>query len=624
MLKVTDACKQAVDAYFDNLRKIDNMNLPENTKTQMKAQVTKNVVRESGWRDKMSEFVINSYISALGTPAVNLLSALVKAPLIITERALLGIMPGNKVKFNETSSMIRGFFEGMAEGINFGKQGYLEGMPLDTARTDAVAMLGKGANASKLEKAIAPVVTAPTRASVAVDEFSKAVFRRMQLNSMAYRVSRTVPEGNLQGLTRDELYTKLRTVDIGDPTSIGQNRVWKESLKGMSPDLVDDLVNFAKVQTFQAELGEIGNMLLRAKSKVPEIVFVAPFIKTPINILKDALSYTPANLFMKQFKGKKDEAAARLMIGAGIGAMTYYQLLQGNLTGAYPKEPGRRSAMQAAGIPEYSLKIGDKWYSYARIEPLATVMGVFSDATESLIDYALTPKADQKVEKLVADGVLAITKNLTSKTFLEGITSMLQALHDPERYGPAYINGFASMLVPGAVAQFARGVDPVQREVNGFADALQNRIPGLREKLPVRYDILGQQVANPANSIGGSLGIASATAEQTPLQKELVDVRFQYTKPEKKIRGVELDEQTYEKYSRLSGEFMNRQMSEVIQDPTYQSYSKAQRKFILERVAQRSRQAATNIILGEKLEADPTFLQEFQRQQLKRVGQSAN
>lgn len=632
MLKVSDDCKKAIDAYFDSLDQIDKMNVPAGQKIQMQTRVTSNVVKEPGWRDKMAEFVINSYVSSIGTPAVNLLSALVKAPLIVAERAILGVVPGNKVKFAETYGMVKGFFEGIAEGINFAKQGWAEGMPLDTrVNIDQMAGWGKGAppleDASeaaktwyKFEQASAPIVTAPTKAGVFVDEWSKAVFRRMQLNALAYRISRSVPEDKLAGQTRDELYTKLRTVDIGDPTKAGNTRAWQAEVSKISPDIADELVNFAKIQTFQADLGKVGNFLLKARAEHPELVLIAPFIKTPINILKDALSYTGAGFFMNQFKGKKDEAAARLLIGSGIAAMTAQQVLSGNLTGSYPKDANRRESMIAQNIPEYSVKIGDRWYSYARIEPLASVLGVVSDGVESIVDYARQPKADQKIQKLAADGVLAVTKNLASKTFLEGISGMLQAIHDPDRYGGSFINGFATVLIPGAVAQFARGTDPVQRDVQSFTDALQNRIPGLRTDLPVRYDILGQERVNPAYGVMGSVGIASREATQSPLQRQLSAVNFAYTAPERKIRGVELNETDYENYSKRSGELVNQYLESVITSPAYNNYSKAQKKLVLEKVAERARSAARNQMLSEKLRTDREFYDEFVRQRLKSRG----
>lgn len=625
MLKVKDECKQAIDAYYDALDTVDKMNVPEAQKLQMKQGLTTKVVKEAGFRDKMAELVINSYVSALGTPAVNLISALVKAPLLVAERALISLFPNNDVKLGESIALMRGFFDGLAEGVSFAKQGWIEGMPLDTRiNTDVMAGFGKGASAGPIERGLAPIVTAPTRAGVFVDEYSKAVFRRMQLNAKAYRISRALPENKLDGLTRDEMYNKLRTVDIGDPTKVGSTRAWQEQLRKLSPDLADELIQFAKIQTFQGDLGALGNNLLRIRAQNPEITLIVPFIKTPINILKDALSYTPAVAFMKSLRKDLgltgEEAAARIMLGSGIATMAGWQVASGNITGSYPKEAGRREALIAQGIPEYSVKIGDRWYSYARMEPVASVLGIFADSAESLYDYLDKPDPDKKSEKLAVDFVMAITKNLASKTFLEGINGMLQAIHDPDRYGGSFVNGFASVLVPGAIAQFARGTDPVQRDVRSFTDALQNRIPGLRTELPIRYDILGEERVNPAYGLMGTLGVATREVTTDPLTTELNKVKFQYSAPDRKIGNVELSEADYEKYSKLSGDLVNQQLQNVISAPTYNNYSRSERKFILERVAQRSRQAATNMILAEKLQNDPEFYQEYIRQQYKRRG----
>jgi hypothetical protein len=624
VLKVQDACKEAVDKYFENISQIDKMNIPKEVRNGMKTRMTKSAVNEPGWKDKAAEIVINSYISGIGTPAVNLLSALVKAPLLVAERALVGMYPKSDVKAMESFSMVKGFFEGMAEGLSFAKQGGIEGMPLDIrVNTDVMAGFGRGSAAGPIERGFAPVVTAPTRAGVFVDEYAKAVFRRMQLNALAYRVSRTVPEKKLGGLTRDEMYTKLRSVDISDPTKVGNTRVWREELAKVSPDLVDDLTNFARIQTFQGDLGTIGNAMLKARAEHPELVLIAPFIKTPINILKDALSYTPAAALSKSLRKDlqltNEQAAARILLGSGLAYMTAQAVFNGNLTGSYPKDAGLREAMIAANIPEYSVKIGDRWYSYSRVEPLASVLGIVADSAESIVDYSKLPKQEQEAQKLATDAVAAVTKNLASKTFLEGISGLMQAIHDPERYGGSFINSFAGLLVPAAVAQFARGVDPVQRDVDSFVSALQNRIPGLREDLPVRFDITGKPRANPSYGLAGSVGIASRDAEQNRLQQEFQNIGFSYKAPSRSLRGVELDQTDYEQYSKMSGDLVNRILTPLVESPTYQALPPARRKFVLEKRASDAREAATKMMLGKKLR-DPEFYKEYVRVQKGKKG----
>ncbi len=585
-MKVDDKCKAAIDAFYQGLDDLEKMNMLPGEKAKAQANFVNSTLKEPRFRDKVAEFVVNSYISGLGTIAVNAMSALVKAPLAIGERFLLGLMPGNSVRLQESTAMLRGFFEGAAEGIQFAKAGWAAGAPLDTkANIDQIrTAIGGSANSSDLEKEIGKYVRMPTRASVAID-----------------------------GLSREELYQKLKQTDIG-------SLKWQEELSKINPYLADEITSFAKQQTFQADLGKLGNTMLKLRADHPELVFIAPFIKTPINILKDALSYTPASLFMKQFKGKKDEALARTMLGSGIAALTAYQVVNGNLTGSYPKDQGRREAMIASNIPEYSVKLGDTWYSYARVEPLATVMGVFADSVESLRDYYSKPQADRKIQELAVDGTLAITKNLTSKTFLEGITGVLQAAHDPVRYGGSFVNSFAGLVVPAAVAQFARVPDPYQREVRDFGDALAARIPGMREELPVKRDLLGEPKPNLSYGLSGVLGIASRAAEQTPLQAEIQETGFAYKPVEKSIKGVELSTSDYERYAALSGERVTAQLNNLINTPLYQNSNKTVKNILMKRVATKARNSATNQILAEKLQSDPDFYTEYRRKTLQGKG----
>ena len=614
MLKVQDNCKKAIDAYFDGLDDLDKLKytIPGEKEVAV-ARFTKNTLSEPRFRDKVAEFVVNSYISAFGTLAVNAMSAFVKAPLLIAERFITGFMPGSPVSKKEAGAMLRGFFEGMSEGVTMWKAGWAEGRSLDTkANTDYIqAAIGTSSDSTKAAKIAGEVIRTPTRASAAIDEFSKAIFRRMQINAMSARIAGEIPEDQLaKGLSRQDLYNELRIKG-----GLG-NREWRDVVRQnwtRAPEsLIDDLVNFTTTNTFQAELGKIGNTMLRLRAEHPELVFVAPFIKTPINILKDALSYTPAGVFMKQFKQDPQAGMARVVLGSSLAAMTAHQIVEGNITGSYPKDPAQRASMQAANIPEYSVKIGDTWYSYARVEPLATVLGVYSDFFEDIRDTWGKPNnkdTTEKIQKSAVDAVLAITQNLTSKTFLEGITGVLQAAHDPERYGGSFINSFAGLVVPAAIAQFARAPDPYQREVRSFGDALQTRIPGLREDLPVRSDILGAPLRNPAYGLG-VLGLSSRSADQSPLQQELQATGFDLRPVDKKLRGVELTPEQYAQYSELAGKRVSDMLNNTINSPLYQSSTPARKKYLLELMAKRGRSQAARMMTGTMLQ-DPTFRQEF-------------
>jgi hypothetical protein len=299
----------------------------------------------------------------------------------------------------------------------------------------------------------------------------------------------------------------------------------------------------------------------------------------------------------------------------------------GEITGSYPKDAAKRNAMIAAGIPEYSMKIGDTWYSYARLEPIATIMGSTVDGINAIKNYTDKNPYDQKAKDLVLDVVGGITKNIASKTFLEGISGVLQAMHDPERYGGCFVNSLSGLLVPSFVAAPARSADPYQRVVTGFTEAVQNRIPdfglGLpvpaRQELPVQSMLFGGERPNPAYGFAAFTGIQTAPAVQNEVQREVARVKVDYDLPSKSLKGVELEGADQSRYQALSSQYADPILANMVASPSYQSASDPLKKVLLEKALERSRKVATNIMFAEKIQ-DPEFRERYIRAKLKKKG----
>jgi len=585
-------------------------------------------VKEPGWNDKFGEFVVNAFISGLATPAVNALSGIAKIGLVGMERAIQSVDPRSQVKIKELLPSFRGMVDGVLESAFFAKEGFLRGSPLDAAMPEFRGAIGTQAGATKFEKYLGEVVRVPSRVSVGTDEFFKAIFRRMEYNAQAYRIASSGKYGDTE-----TVYNTLRNIDTKDLN-------WRDNVL-KAPDLatlpnatraqlIDDVREFAKKATFQADLGKFGNRILAFRANHPEFAPVIPFIKTPINIMKDALSYTPLSVFAKNTP--VDVKTARTAIGVGITTALAMQVAEEKVTGSYPKEADKRNAMIAAGIPEYSLKIGDTWYSYARIEPLATVMGTAVDGINAVNRYIADPKYDDKATakartKLVVDVVGGITTNIASKTFLEGISGVLQAMHNPERYGGSFINSFAGLLVPSFIAAPARSADPYARVVTGFGEAVQNRIPdfglGLpvpsRQELPIQSKLFGGARENPSYGLAAYTGLQTSPATRNAVQEEVARTKVDYDLPSKSLRGVELDGVDQAKYQALSSQFADTILPGIIESSGYQNAPDSIKKVILERGLKRARSAATKTLLGEKLQ-DPEFRTQFIRARLAKKG----
>ena len=593
-------------------------------KNESIANLTKEAVKQPGWADKFGEFVVNSYISGLATTAVNAFSGVAKVGLLGTERILQAVNPASKVKIGEVLPAFRGLMDGVLESAFFAKEGFLRGSPLDAAMPEIRGAIGTQEGATKVEKILGEVVRTPSRLSVGVDEFFKSVFRRMEYNAQAYRLASSGKYGD-----PETVYNALRKVNT--KTTDWKDNVLKAPELATLPDsarvkLVDDVRNFAKQATFQADLGSFGNKLLALRAAHPWVAPVIPFVKTPINIMKDALSYTPLGVFAKNTPA--DVKVARTAIGMGITAALAQQVADDTVTGSYPKDAAKRNAMIAAGIPEYSLKIGDTYYSYARVEPLATIMGSAVDGINAVRDYVSKPSYDSKKEKdLVVDVVAGVTKNIVSKTYLEGISGLLQAVHDPERYGGSFINGFAGLLVPSFIAAPARSADPYARVVTGFGEAVQNRIPdfglGLpipsRQELPIQSKLFGGARENPSYGFAAYTGLQTAPATRNAVQEEVARTKVDYNLPSKTLRGVELEGVDQAKYQDLSSRYADMILPGIISSPGYQNAPDTLKKVILEKGLSKARQAATNLLLGEKLK-DPEFRTQFIRARLAKKG----
>jgi hypothetical protein len=254
-------------------------------------------------------------------------------------------------------------------------------------------------------------------------------------------------------------------------------------------------------------------------------------------------------------------------------------------------------------------------------------MGSTVDGINAVKNYTDKNPYDRKAKDLVLDVVGGITKNIASKTFLEGISGVLQAIHDPERYGGSFINSFAGLVVPSFIAAPARSADPFQRVVTGFGEAVQNRVPdfglGLpvpaRQELPVQSMLFGGERRNPAAGQAAFTGIQTAPAVQTDVQREVARVKVDYDLPGKKLKGVELEGADQSRYQAISSQYADPMLENMIASPAYQNASDSMKKVLLEKALQRSRKIATNIMFAEKRQ-DPEFVQQYIRAKLKKKG----
>lgn len=168
------------------------------------------------------------------------------------------------------------------------------------------------------------------------------------------------------------------------------------------------------------------------------------------------------------------------------------------LYGAGPGTGAQRSQMKAAGWQPYTVKVDNRYYSYAQT-PLAlpfSVMGNYFDA----VRYKRLEEQDALNRAAYAMSVAG--KVITEQSFLSGVADLFAGLgrSSPKSSGDA-LTGWAartgsSVTIPNAVRQVDRLFDPKIYDTPTIEAALINQVPFLRSVNRPALNALGEPITS--------------------------------------------------------------------------------------------------------------------------------
>lgn len=550
--------------------------------------------------DMLLEAWINSLLSGPATQAVNILSNSLVALWTLPEHMLaatIGATRGatDRVYGREVLGRAFGIVQGGKDGLRLAVKTFLTEEPSDmlskieARKYQAIPSLTlrRGKQPKMLGDIPIPFtgeiqlggkqVRIPGRALQAGDEFFKAIGYRMELNAQAMR------SGLQKGLKGDDLAKHISEV-LNDPPR----------------DLHLAAIDAARYQTFTRKLGDIGQGVQKIANAHPSLRLVLPFIRTPANIVKFAAERTPFGLLMKEVRDNiraggatRDIQLSRLAFGSIVGSVVASMAAEGHITGGGPADPRLRAALRETGWQPYSVKVGDKYYSYSRLEPLGVIFGLSADFSE------IAGEMDEAEAGEVAAMITgSISKNLTSKTWLRGVSELIEAVEDPDRYGERYIQGLAGTLVPTGVAHYARTKDPVLRQTETVLDKLKSRTPGYSHTLPPRLNVWGDPILL-TGGLGPDMISPIYTSRVTPdkLSDEIVRLKVKLSMPNKEIHGVRLSPEEHNEYVRLAGGPAKRLLNELVESPAWAKMNDAQRRDTIKRVITATRESARKAMI---------------------------
>lgn len=395
------------------------------------------------------------------------------------------------------------------------------------------------------------VIRSPGKALQGEHDFFRSMGYRMELYANATR--QATQEVNAGRITEDALGARIQSLIENPPSNIKLS-----SIDGM------------RYQTFTDAPGKLAQLMQQARQDFPMLRVILPFYKIPSRIMSFTMERTPLAPLMSTFRqniaaggARQSLALAQVGLGTGIMLATADAVMSGQITGSGPIEKGQRQAMENEGWKPYSLKVGDRWIQYNRLESVGGTMAMAADTMETLQNFHSGINGDDPdVENLALATTLSVAQDITSKTYLQGLANFFDALSNPKGEGQKVLKNLAGSIIPAGVGTIANQLDPYKRATYSMMDAIKARTPGLSKYLPPQQNLWGEPVKQ-----GSGLGHAydmlvpfpSGQSADEPIDKELIKQGMNITRPGARtsFNGATIDmtknPALYARYQALAG-----------------------------------------------------------------------
>lgn len=426
---------------------------------------------------------------------------------------------------------------------------------------------------------IGKLIGLPTWALGKSDLFFKGINYRMMLQEQSVKTALE------EGLTGKEFKDRVAHLVL-NPTEA----------------MIDVSTDFARYQTFTDPVqSKFVKGLMDVRSGSIGGRYVLPFIRTPSNILYYSFERTPlAPLHSKVREElaaggvRSATAAAKISAGSLLMSSTIPLVLSGTITGGGPSDPRAAKTLRNMGWQEYSIKVGDKYYAYNRLEPIGTLMGYAADMISLRGGIE-----DDEASSLAGAAAAAFFKSLSNKTFVSSGVAFIDAADsgDPrkvERYFARMASTFAQPVYSNFNKKLNGYFDPVRRDYtindNEFS-FLRSTIEQAKENIP-GYGLYGGKEAPPQRDAWGEVinktsnvppGVVPFIETQSPIRlksikrdpvsRMIVDNKIVLSFPKRVYDGVRLTNEEYSKFSELSGKLAKSTLDKMFQNKVFNNLS---------------------------------------------------
>ena len=448
-----------------------------------------------------NEIFINSILSGPETHAVNVMSTALNTLARPLENTLGSV---SRQGFDQMQAMRGGkelyyLMASITDSLKAAKQAFQiednivnPGAMIQEADRFQIRMEGNG-NLANMINGLGTIIRLPGRFLLAEDEFFK------QLNFRAYVKASAWEDGMRKGLQGAELQRHIKEQFDGTIEIVNKNSM--ANIKDQSVlDLYEAAQKYAAETTFTADLPEDSlGAAIQGVSRHPFGRVVLPFVRTPVNIFKAQVRRTPGvNMALKEYRqalrsadpSVAAKARGEMYLGGAIWSIAGATAFAINdpmselaITGGGPSDFNMLNQKRATGWQPYSfrflLKDEDgnvrmgkdgkpryKYVSFRRLDPWASFLMMAGDAAAITGGLSKQDRDDFGVAASVALG-----RNITNKTYLQGITELADLLGKPQ-----FLQNWLARRAAATVNPFSALGRSVKRNVTSDKEILDKKV----------------------------------------------------------------------------------------------------------------------------------------------------
>ncbi len=435
-----------------------------------------------------------------------------------------------------------------------------------------------------------------------------------------------------KGAFNNSLAEFLTANGIRTKEDIRKNRKLIEKAKAYATEQ-SQIATFRQYSWLANKIRDIESKNIGTEIAVGSII---PFKKTPINIAKAGLSYSPLGFAktltydMKQVASGKMEASQLIdnlsqnVTGTGLAMIGYLLASAGFLNGGGEEDKEGQYDYQL-GEQKYSISFGGNTYSLSWLSPVAMPLFVGANAYEQLVE------GKEWSGDVVVETLAQTLDPLSEMSFLSGLDTVLSSYDSGfEKFagiGKSMLQNYASQFIPTLSSQVATVLDDKKRSTKVAGDSdfkffdetlnqLMYKIPFLREILEPTTDIWGNEVKQNENLLTRAFEtfIAPYSRKEsiaTDIDAELKNLHaisgedgviphipYNYVNYEKE--KYEMSASEYTNFKKTYGQTANSLLEDLFRTSTYQNASSDERVEMVENVYKYSMdEAKKNFLNGQ-------------------------